>query len=412
MSAQGQALLLTNALLFDGVSAQLCDGASVLVENGRIKEVADANLASASARTIDLGGRFLMPGLIDAHFHAYAASLDVAQFDRMPLSLLAHHGASLLEGALMRGFTTVRDAAGADYGLARAVELGLIKGPRVYFAGRSLSQTGGHGDLRSRDRQECCSCPSQGIMSVLVDGEDEVRKAVREELRRGSHQVKVMVSGGVLSPTDPIWMPQFTDGEIRVAVQEAASRRTYVMAHAHTAEAARRCIAAGVRSIEHGSFIDDDTARAVSESGAYVVPTLVIVERALALGVAEGMPPAAMQKMLEVKDNALAAFERCARAGVKVGFGTDLLGSLHRFQSREFVIRRQVSSTLDILRSATSVNAALLQQEGLLGVVAPGACADLIAIEGNPLDDIAVLEKAERIVLIMKDAVMYKNALH
>ena len=240
-------------------------------------------------------------------------------------------------------------------------------------------------------------------MSVLVDGEDQVRRAAREELRRGAHQLKIMVSGGVLSPTDPLWMQQFTDDEICAAVQEANRRRTYVMAHAHTAEAARRCVAAGVRSIEHGSFMDAATARMVAESGTYVVPTLVIVERALALGASEGMPATSLQKMLEVKDSALRAFELCVQAGVKVGFGTDLLGSLHRFQSREFAIRREVSAAFDILRSATSVNAGLLQQEGRLGVIAPGAFADLIVVDGNPLDDIALLEHRERLVLIMKD---------
>lgn len=193
-----QSILLKNALLFDGTSPELREGMHVLIEGGRIREVTDEPLVANDARVIDLRGRFLMPGLIDAHFHAYGASLDVTQFDHMPMSLLAHHGAKLLEDALLRGFTTVRDAAGADYGLARAVELGLIKGPRVFFAGRSLSQTGGHGDLRSRDRADPCSCGYSGVLSVVVDGEDAVRKAAREELRRGATQLKIMVSGGVL----------------------------------------------------------------------------------------------------------------------------------------------------------------------------------------------------------------------
>jgi imidazolonepropionase-like amidohydrolase len=410
--ASSAPLLIQNALLFDGVSAELRDGASVLVERGHIREVADAPLRSAVARTIDLGGRFLMPGLIDAHFHAYGAALDVGKFDRMPLSLLAHHGATLLEAALMRGFTAVRDAAGADYGLSRAVDLGLIRGPRVFFAGRALSQTGGHGDLRSRDEVHGCGCRPQGVMSVLVDGEDEVRRAAREELRMGAHQLKIMVSGGVLSPTDPVWMPQFTDVEIRAAVQEAASRRTYVMAHAHTAEAALRCVAAGVRSIEHGSFIDDVTARAIAAAGAWVVPTLVIVERALAMGKAEGMPATSLQKMAEIEDSALHAFESCTRHGVRIGFGTDLLGALHRFQNREFVIRREIAPALDILRSATSGNAALLQQEGKLGTITEGACADLLAVDANPLDDIAVLEDLDQLVLIIKDGKVVKDSLH
>lgn len=408
-----QSILLKNALLFDGTSPELREGMHVLIEGGRIREVTDEPLVANDARVIDLRGRFLMPGLIDAHFHAYGASLDVTQFDHMPMSLLAHHGAKLLEDALLRGFTTVRDAAGADYGLARAVELGLIKGPRVFFAGRSLSQTGGHGDLRSRDRADPCSCGYSGVLSVVVDGEDAVRKAAREELRRGATQLKIMVSGGVLSPTDPVWMPQFTDAEIRAAVEEAASRRTYVMAHAHTADAARRCVAAGVRSIEHASLIDESTAMLAAASQSYIVPTLVIVERALAMGKAAGLTADAAEKMADIQDRALRSFEYCVKAGVKIGFGTDLLGPLHAFQNREFVIRREISTAFDILHSATAVNAALMNQAGQLGVVAPGAHADLIVVDGNPLEDISLLERCDTSMpLIMKSAVIYKDTLH
>jgi imidazolonepropionase-like amidohydrolase len=401
-----------NATLFDGVSPVVREGVNVLVENGRIAAVTQDSVNAGSARHIDVHGRFLMPGLIDAHFHAYGLSMDVTKFDHMPTSLLALHGARMLEGALLRGYTTVRDAAGADYGLAQAVVLGLVRGPRVFFAGKSLSQTGGHGDMRAAERLELCSCGYSGALSVVVDGEDEVRKAAREELRQGAHQIKLHLSGGVLSPSDPLWMPQFTDGEIRAAVEEAATRRTYVMAHAHTADAARRCIRLGVRSIEHGTLIDAETAKLVAESSAYVVPTLVVVDRALKFGADAGMSAVSLGKLGEIASQGRQAFDHCVRAGVKIGFGTDLLGQLHPYQNLEFTIRREFTSGIDLLRSATSVNAALLGREGELGVVAEKARADLLVIEGDPVKDISVFERsAQTLRLIMKDGVIYKDEL-
>jgi imidazolonepropionase-like amidohydrolase len=418
MFAEGQAMsqrdsvTLINGLLFDGHSPELREGASVLVRDGRITEIGDRPIKAEGARTLDLQGKLLMPGLIDAHFHAYGVSLDVHQFDQMPLSLLAHHAGKLLEAALMRGYTTVRDAAGADYGLAQAIELGLIRGPRIFFAGRALSQTGGHGDFRVPERVQLCSCGYSNTLSMVVDGDDEVRAAVREELRRGAHQIKIFASGGAFSPNDPVWMPQFCDSEIRTAVDEAATRRSYVMAHAHTAEVARRCVTLGVRSIEHGTFIDAETARFIASADAFVVPTLATFECTRRYGREFGLPARNVAKLQEIADHGLRALEHCLRAGVKVGFGTDLLGTLHEHQSKEFAIRREVATALDILRSATSMNARLLGREGEIGEISPGARADLLVIDGNPLDDISLLERhGESIRLVMKDGVIFNNRL-
>ena len=206
-----------------------------------------------------------MPGLIDAHFHAYTPTFDIVKIDRMPQALLASHARVILEGALQRGFTTVRDAGGGDIGLWMAIEQGLIQGPRFFFSGKAISQTGGHGDARPGTVVEPCGCSGYtGSLSLVADGVDEVRRAVREELRKGARQIKLFVSGGVVSPTDPIWMPQFTDEEIRAAVHEASTRRTYVMAHCLTDDGARRCVESGVRSIEHGTEISEDTARLIA----------------------------------------------------------------------------------------------------------------------------------------------------
>jgi imidazolonepropionase-like amidohydrolase len=412
VNAQQQATVFHNALLFDGIAPEPMNGVNVVVEDGRITAVTESPIAIDGARSIDLRGKFLMPGLIDAHFHAYGISMDVTKFDHMPATLLAHHGARMLEETLLRGFTTVRDACGADYGLARAVELGLIRGPRVFFAGKSLSQTGGHGDMRHTERLELCSCGYSGALSIVVDGEDEVRKAAREELRQGAHQIKLHMSGGVMSPSDPIWMPQFTDAEIRAAVEETATRKAYVMAHAHTADAALRCIKLGVRSIEHGTLIDAKTARIVADSDAYVVPTLVIVDQALKFGKEVGMTPVSLGKLQEIANCGREAFDHCVRAGVKLGFGTDLLGVLQPQQNLEFTIRREFTSSFEVLKSATSTNASLLNRSGEIGVVAAKARADLLVIDGNPLTDISILERsAQTLQLIMKDGVIYKNTL-
>ena len=400
--------------VFDGVSADPRENATVVVEDGRIKEVADGAVrAPADAERVACAGRTLMPGLIDAHFHALLMDLNIPSLDDLPASLIYQHARHSLEGALRRGFTTVRDAGGADLGLALAVERGLIAGPRVLFSGRGLSQTGGHGDMRSQTRFEPCGCAGyHGIITQVADGVDAVRQAVREELRKGAHQIKMMVSGGVLSPTDPIWMDQYSDEEIRVGVEEAATRRTYVMAHSHTASAVRRCAALGVRSIEHGTQIDAEAAEAAAEAGAFVVPTLVTIFAMLESGAEYGLPKIFADKLQGLGEDGLRSLEICQAAGVPMGFGTDLLGPLQDRQSQEFLIRNEVLEPVEVLRSATSINAALVQRSGELGTIAPGAMADILVVDGDPLSDLGLLqEQGRHIPVIMKDGRFHKNAL-
>ena len=218
--------IFENCVVFDGVNEELLDGVSVVIEGDRIREVTTESVSIAEAYRIDCAGRILMPGLIDAHIHAYTPTFSFYNNDRLPDSLMANHAAVILEGMLNRGFTSVRDAGGADQGLWLAIEQGLIKGPRLFYAGKAISQTGGHGDMRPGDTVEPCGCSTySGSISMVADGPDEVRKAAREELRKGAHQIKLFASGGVTSPSDPIWMNQFTEEEIRVAVYEASTRR-------------------------------------------------------------------------------------------------------------------------------------------------------------------------------------------
>jgi imidazolonepropionase-like amidohydrolase len=310
---------------------------------------------------------------------------------------------------LRRGFTTVRDAGGADHGLAQAIDRGLIRGPRLFYSGRVLSQTGGHGDFRPLDHHPTlCACQiHSSAFAHVADGVDAVRRAAREELRRGASQVKVMASGGVASPSDPIWVVQYSEEEIAAAVAEARSWRTYVLAHAYTPEAIERAVRAGVRSIEHGNLIDEPTARLMAERGAYLVPTLVTYVKIAELGAAFGFPEASIRKVSDVIDHGLRSLEIASRAGVAIGFGTDLLGETHPFQSHEFVIRAQAMKPIDVIRSATVVNAAILQRPGELGVVKPGALADLVAVDGDPLADISLLDgQGEHLALVMRGGVV------
>lgn len=403
--------VITNCTIFDGTSEEVLDGCEIVVEDGLIREIGEGAPYKGEAERIDAGGRLVMPGLIDAHFHAYGIELNPALVDGIAPELRGLHAKRILEATLRRGFTTIRDAAGGDLALATALAGGLIDGPRLFYPGKAVSQTGGHGDLRAPAHYDACACAYCGAMAVVADGPDEVRKLVRDQLRTGAHQVKLFVSGGVLSPTDPIWMNQLTLDEIRVAVEEAATRRTYVMAHAHTNEAVLRCVGSGVRSIEHATLVEESGARAIAEAGAFAVPTLAIIETIRAAGGALGLPPAMIDKMREVADQANRAYENLRQAGARIGFGTDLLGRLMDQQSIEFRLRREVCTPIEILRSATSVNAALLQMEGKLGTIAPGACADLLIVEGNPLDDITVLECEASIRLVMRGGTVCRNDL-
>ena len=404
--------LFRHGRIFDGTGEELLEDVEVLVEGARIVEVSDVPIRFGTAEVVDLRGRTLMPGLIDAHFHAIAASPDLGAVEHMPPSLIAQHARANLEGTLQRGFTTVRDAAGADYGLSRAIEAGLIAGPRLFYSGHALSQTGGHGDFRSYESGPAlCSCGlGARHFSTVADGVPEVRRAAREELRRGATQIKIMGSGGVSSPSDPISNLQYSEEEIRAAVWEAHSWGTYVMAHVYTPEAIRRCVEYGVRSVEHANLIDAGTAAFAAERGAFVVPTLATYESLGRRGAALGLPRVSLDKLGTVSDAGVASLEILRDAGVKTGFGTDLLGAMHEDQLTEFGIRARALPSVEILRQATSVNAELLGRSGEIGTVAPGALADLIVVDGDPVADLGVLSgQGERIRLVMKGGRVFKR---
>lgn len=382
--------LFTNGLIFDGHSPELIADRFVLVDGDRIASISREHPDARDARVVDLGGKVLMPGLIDCHFHAYACKVDLTELEALPVSYLAQRSRKLLEDALQRGFTTVRDAGGADYGLWRSIEEGVFSGPRLFYSGRAFSQTGGHVDSRPQ-HVEPCGCLQVGNLGIVVDGVDDLRKAVRETLRQGAHQIKIMVSGGIASPTDPIWMLQYADDEIAVAVDEANRRRSYVMAHAYTAETIARAVSLGVRSIEHANLIDRDAADKVSAYGAFVVPTLVTYEAIGRFGKEAGAPQSTLDKLVEVREYGQRAVETCRDAGVSLGLGTDLLGDMHAYQLDELRIRGEIQSPFEVLHSATAVNAAIVQRPNELGCVQEDAYADLLVVDGNPLEDLSLL---------------------
>lgn len=401
-----------NANLLDPERGTLTPDAHIIVEGSRIREVGEGAPLASAALSIDAQGKTLMPGLIDAHVHAFLTSMDMSSLAGRPMTLHAFEAAKLLEGMLARGFTTVRDAAGADWGLAASVERGLIKGPRIFFSGRSISQTGGHGDPRPvwEDPPICACGANSSWLSHIVDGVDAVRTAVRTELRRGAKQIKLMASGGVASPSDPLMSLQMSPEEMKVATDEARDWGTYTMAHAYSPEAIRRALEAGVRSIEHGNLIDRDVARLMAKKDAFLVPTLVTYHTLHELGREAGFPEQSLAKLADVLQAGIGSLEIAKRAGVQIGFGTDLLGHAHAQQCREFEIRSEVLSPLELIQSATTTNAALLNQTGNLGVLREGATADLLLVDGNPLDSISVLAQAElHLKLVMKDGVIAHN---
>lgn len=406
--------VLENARLFDGLHDEVAEGAAVVVEGNRIREAGAGVTYTGEARRIDCGGMFLMPGLIDAHYHANTPSYDFYGTDRMHPALLASHASRLLTGALDRGYTTIRDAGGGDIGLKMALDAGLIDGPRFFFPGKALTQTGGHGDMRRRGEHDLCGCGAySGVITQAVDGPDEMRKAVREQFRQGATQIKIFLSGGVSTDLAPLEMPHFTDAEIAVAVEEAARRKSYVMAHCHTDEGAQRCIALGVRTIEHGSLITAPTARRIAEAGAFVVPTLSAGDLIGRNATALGLPPSTAEKIAAVNRRTLEAVEACAAAGVKLGLGCDLHGDAFlQTQGRELMLRGQVQKPFDVLRSATSVNAEIVQRKGELGQITPGALADLIVVEGRPETDLSVFEHSKRTVrLVLKDGKVARDRM-
>src|SRR5665213_3085880 len=356
--------LFTGGRFLDPHHDELRDGIEVRVEDNLIKEVSVRPIVAPNAQRIDIGARTLMPGLIDAHIHIVLSEVKLQLLSDIPLTLLAAKGAVAMRAMLERGFTTLRDTGGADWGIKAAVEQGLFVGPRLFIAGQPLSQTGGHGDFRTRTETGtfCACCSGLNWVSRVADGVPDVIKAARDELRKGADHIKIMVSGGVASQLDPLESLQYRIDEIEAAVEEATRWGTYVCAHAYSPEAIARAVRAGVRTIEHGNLIDAPTAALMAEKEAFLVPTLVTYDAMKRRGPDYGLSAYSLAKNELVLEAGLRSLEIARDAGVKIGFGSDLLGQLQNDHCTEFALRAEVMSAQEIIRSATLVNAEIVRQ--------------------------------------------------
>jgi imidazolonepropionase-like amidohydrolase len=408
--------LLTNTFLLDCTGDEPRERASVVVEGERISEVRSGGLPPAGGydRVIDCAGMTLLPGLTDAHVHIGAVEVNILdQHREYPSNLVALMMARILEDTLQSGFTTVRDAGGTDWSFKAAVERGIVDGPRLLISDRPLSQTGGHGDFRRATETQPPEifCPTAGMRSVVCDGADEVRRAAREQLRLGADQIKVMASGGAMSPADELTATQYAREELRAAVEVAEAARTYVMAHAYNDQSVRNCLEAGVRSIEHGNLIDEETAHLIARSGVYLVPTLVTYEALSQEGKSYGVPDNVIRKIDEAREVGIRALRYAYEAGVRIASGSDLLGPLQDRKARELEIKTEVMSPMESLLSATKTNASLFGMQEEIGTIEEGKLADLLVVDGNPLENIATLQNKGNLKLIMKGGRAYKNEL-
>lgn len=407
-------VVVKNCKILNTRSLVLEDAANVLIEEGMITRISADELSAPDADVVDARGMTLMPGMIDCHVHVVASSFNLGRVAALPNALALLRALPIMQGMLDRGFTSVRDAGGADWALAQAVLDGTVDGPRLFCSGKALSQTGGHGDFRPRnDELDPCPCSVKiGNIGRVVDGVDNCRLAVREEILKGATQIKVMASGGVASPNDPIQNLGFSEAELIAIVEEASNANTYVMAHAYTPRAITRAVRCGVRTIEHGNLVDREAAEVMKEHGAYMVPTLITYEGLANDGERYGLPLDSVKKIATVRTQGLKALEILDEVGVKMGYGSDLLGETHYMQADELVLRGRVLGNAKVIQQATLIGAEILNQVGLLGEVVEGAHADLLLVDGNPLDDIALLTKPDALKLIMNRGLLHKNALN
>jgi len=407
--------VVTDALLIDCTGADPIEGAAVVVEDDRIRDVLPSGRVGplpGPVTTIDCQGATLMPGLTDAHVHICAVTENITdQHRHYPPSYIAARAMRRAEECLLQGFTTVRDAGGADYGFRLALEEGHFPGPRLLVSGNYISQTGGHGDKRRRaewtDPVGCCV----GMIGSIADGEAEVRKAVREQLRRDVDQIKIMASGGAMSPSDELDTTQFTVAEMRAAVEEARAVGRYVLSHAYSDTAVRNAIEAGVRSIEHGNLIREPAAQAIKNADAFLVPTMITYEMIYREGKRYGIGDHQIQKIDLARQQSVQGLTYAYRAGCKIGSGSDLLGDMMTQRAVELELKAQVMTPMETLLSATKVNAELFRMSDKIGTVERGKYADLIVVAGNPLRHLRVFQNPDNLRLIMKGGRIYKQTL-
>lgn len=415
--------LITNTPIFDGQSEQLTSPMSVLIEGNKISQIAAAIETPAGATVIDADGCVLMPGLIDAHWHSLFCSAPQATLLTADVAYFNHVANNAATKTLMRGFTTVRDTAGNVFGLKRATDEGLLVGPRIYPSGSWISQTAGHGDFRGPNDVPTCGCGQLSYlefnsMSVIADGVPEVIKRTREILRQGATQIKVMAGGGVSSAYDSLDATQYTFEEMKAIVDVAATWNTYVLVHAFTSASIRQAIEAGVQCIEHGMLLDEDTVKMIADRGVWLSMQPILNDED-----AIYFPPGSNEhdKFIQVTDGTSRVYELAKKHNVKLAWGTDVLfdPELAEKQGKLLAKMKRWFTPYETLKQATSTNAELLKlcgprdpYPGALGVVEEGALADLLLVDGNPLENLdLVADPDNNFKFIMKDGQIFKNTL-
>jgi imidazolonepropionase-like amidohydrolase len=416
--------LFENVRIFDGSHPSLSVPSNVLVRGNIIEKISTAPIPTdrrADTQIIAGGGRVLMPGLIDAHWHATMVRSTPAQLLSSDIGYSTLVAGAEATATLMRGFTSVRDMGGPAFALKRAIDEEVLPGPRIYPSGAVITISGGHGDFRElsdlpRTTGGTLSRVEQLGASAVADSPDEVRKRSREQLMQGASQIKLTAGGGVASPFSPLEVTTFTDAELRAAVEAATDWGTYVATHAYTTTAIQRSIAAGVKVIEHGHLMDEPTARLMAEKGIWL-STQPFVD----LGGAKMLPATQQQQMMQVVSGTDAIYGYVKKYKIKTAFGTDILFSpaLAEHQGQGIVDLTRWFTPAEALAMATSANGELLALSGLrnpypgkLGVVEQGALADLLIVDGNPLENIdLVADPANKFLIIMKDGVIYKNTI-
>lgn len=405
--------ILKNASIVDAASGSIHSKQYIKLSGGLIEEIGDSVSSTSSEDiVIDVSGKYICPGLIDCHVHlvsvAGEASLSASIGTSEP-AISYFRQPFLCKQILSRGFTSVRDTGGATLELKQAIDDDVFPGPRLTISNKALSQTGGHGDMRgSNDKQKCCGGDS-GLTSV-VDGVPGCIRAARDQFRTGADFIKIMSGGGVASPTDKLENTQFTAAEIQAIAEVADTYGSYVTAHAYTPKAIRHAIDNGVKGIEHGNFIDEETARHMARKGVWLTPTLVTYDAMGSDKYAGFLPPANRAKNRDVLDKGLESLRIAEAAGVTICHGSDLLGALQEEQSREFAIRAKALSNKAVLQSATVNAARMLRQEKFLGQVKQGFAADLLILNGNPLEDVSILAEPKKTILaVIKNGRVYTS---
>lgn len=403
--------LIINANILDIRNNTILNNRHIHIKDKLIHKIYKEIPDIENLEIIDVKGKIVSPGFCDCHVHVNAITVDLKSLRILPSTYVTPQAMKIMEEMLMRGFTTVRDTGGADWGIAQAVEEGYIKSPRILFGGPALSPTGGHGDgrLKGDNTNVNHNCTDLGF---VCDGMAEVQKFCRDQIRKGANHIKIMVSGGIASPTDRIDSLQFSKEEISAIVEEANNANIYVVAHAYTTEAVNRALKLGVRSIEHGNLIDNSSIKLFKEHDAFLVPTLVTYYALKEEGQSMGLPKVSYDKIDKVLEKGKFSIKLAYEGGVKMAFGSDLLGDMHRRQLEEFKLLGEIMLPEDVLRSTTIIAADLLQMEGKIGEIIPGASADLLVMNGNPLDNLDILQDPENnLKLIMKDGKVFKNTL-